>query len=688
MRVPFEWLKELVNVTATAEEVAETLTMIGFEVEAVETMEDDTVFEVNVTPNRPDCLSIIGIAREVSAAFKVPLRMPLQDIQGDLPTSDFSIEILNPELCNRYAGRVIKDAVISDSPEWIKKRLDKCGIRPINNVVDITNYVLLEYGHPLHAFDADAIRGRKIRVATPYTVSGKGTKMKTLDGVEHELPGDSLLIWDIRNPIAVAGVMGGLETEVNDVTKNIFLESAYFEPLSVRRTSKRLNLASESSYRFERGTDIEFLEKALNRAALLIKELAGGTIHEIVDEYPVEYKPESIQIQYERINRILGTELSKEELLEILKRLGITTEDRGDFFIVYPPAFRRDIKRDSDVAEEISRSYGYDRIPARIPRSPLSSKRSDKKMENIVRIREGMRKSGFTEVINYSFMSPSSLDIIAIAEEDRRRHTVAIKNPLRKEESLLRTTLIPSLIDNLKYNLDRGTKDIRFFEVSMVFEDTGKMLPLEELRLGGIFYREKLPTLWKEDTHGFFLTKGALESLFGELKIKEYSFIPSSEPFLNRGQASDIYISDSHIGYIGVLTPDIAERLDLKKKRIEVVLFELNLDSLLPFISDSIKYSPIPRYPYVERDIAIVIDEDIPSSEIMEIIMAFPSELIEEVSVFDYFKEGNIPEGKKSLAFSIMYRSKEKTLTDEEVEKLHSSLVEHIIQKTGGEMRK
>jgi len=688
MRVPFEWLKELVSVTATAEEVAERLTMIGFEVEGMEQADDDTVFEVNVTPNRPDCLSIIGLAREASAAFMAPLKMPLHDIQSALPNPDFSVEILNPDLCNRYAGRVIRNVAISESPPWIKKRLEKCGIRSINNVVDITNYVLLEYGHPLHAFDADTIHGRKIRVGTPDTVSGKKTKMKTLDGLVREIPGDSLLIWDADEPIAIAGVMGGLETEVNDVTKDIFLESAYFDPLSVRRTSKRLNLVSESSYRFERGTDIEFLEKALNRAALLISEIADGAIHEIVDAYPMKYKPGSIQIRYERINSILGTEISNEEMLEIMERLHITAEDRGNFFLVYPPAFRRDLKQECDIAEEISRLYGYDRIPVRVPRSPLSSSPIDKKLDAMRRIRNGMRKSGFTEIINYSFMSPSSLDMIAIPEGDRRRNTVAIRNPLRKEESLLRTTLVPSLIGNLTYNLDRGINDIRFFEVSTVFEDLGKELPLEELRLGGIFYREKLPSLWKEDTHSFFITKGVLESLFEELKIKGYSFVPSAEPFLHKGQSSDIQISDSSIGYIGILAPDIVERLDLKKKKMEVVLFELNLNALAAAIPDSIQYSPVPRYPHIERDIAIVVDEAILSSEITKIIMAYPSEIIEEVSIFDYYKGGNIPAGKKSLAFSILYRSKERTLTDEEVEKLHSALVEHIMKKTGGELRK
>jgi phenylalanyl-tRNA synthetase beta chain len=285
MRVPYEWLKEFVDISATPDEVAERLTMIGLEVEGAVSVEGDTVFEVNVTPNRPDCLSVLGIARELAAAFLAALKMPPHEIKGEKPVSEFSIEISNTDLCNRYAGRLIKDVRISDSPGWIKKRLEKCGIRAINNIVDITNYVLLEFGHPLHAFDADKIEGKKIRVAT----AGKDNRIKTLDGNERDLPDDALLIWDGLRPIAIAGVMGGLNTEVSNTTKNIFLESAYFEPSSVRRTSKRLGLVSESSYRFERGTDIEFLEKALNRAALLISEVAGGTVFEIVDAYPIKY---------------------------------------------------------------------------------------------------------------------------------------------------------------------------------------------------------------------------------------------------------------------------------------------------------------------------------------------------------------------------------------------------------------
>lgn len=684
MRVPFEWLKDFVDIAATVEEVADKLTMIGFEVEAVETVQDDIVLEVNVTPNRPDCLSIIGIAREISAAINLPLKLPPHDIKDKTPLSDYSVEILDSELCNRYAGRVIKGVKITESPEWIKRRLEKCGMRSINSVVDITNYVLLEYGHPLHAFDADLIQGKKIKVA----VARKKNKILTLDGLERELPEDALLIWDDKRPIAVAGVMGGLETEVSDRTKNIFLESAYFEPFSIRRTSKKLNLASESSYRFERGTDIEFLEKALNRAAIMIRDIAGGTIYEIIDDYPVKYVSEPVKVTYERINKILGTEISKREVIEILSRLGIEAESKGDVFIFYPPAFRRDIKRDYDVAEEIARSYGFERIPSRIPRGPLSTGQKKEKMMNVNMVREAMRKSGFTEVINYSFMSPSTFDLLGILGTDRRRNTISIKNPLKQEESLLRTTLIPSLIENFKYNLDRGIKDIKLFEIATTFEDIGKPLPLEELRLGGIFYREKVPSLWKEDAQGFYMVKGALELLFKELKIKGYSFIPSTEPFLHRGQSSNIYVTETYMGFLGVLSADSIERLDLKKKRPEIVIIEINLDHLLKLIPESITYTPIPIYPCVERDIAIVVHEDVPASEILEMIGSFPSELIEEVSIFDYYRGGNIPEGRKSLAFGITYRSKEKTLTDEEVELLHASLVKHVLEKTGGELRK
>jgi phenylalanyl-tRNA synthetase beta chain len=683
MRVPFEWLKEFVEIAVAPEEVAEKLTMIGLEVEGIEAVDGDKVLEVNVTPNRPDCISILGIAREISAAYHIPLKIPQHDMDSEQPVADFSIEIVRPELCNRYTGRLMKDVKISDSPSWIKNRLEKCGIRAINNIVDITNYVLLEFGHPLHAFDADTIHGKKIIVNT----AGKNNKIVTLDGIERALPEDALLIWDSTRPIAIAGVMGGLKTEVSAHARNIFLESAYFAPSSIRKTSKKLNLFSESSYRFERGADIEFLENALNRTAQMIHEIAGGTIHEIVDAYHVKYVPETVRVRYEKINKILGTEVPRGDMLEILKKLGMSVQDKGEFFYVSPPPYRRDIQRENDIAEEVARFFGYDRIRSTIPKSSLSCGLLNERTNYIDRTREVMRKSGFTEIITYSFMSPTNLDMFNIPQTDRRWHTIGIKNPLRQEESLLRTTLIPALLDRFKYNLDRGQKDIRFFEIARVFQDTGETLPLEDLMLGGLYYRERVPSLWGEDVKGFFVSKGVLESMFTEFKIQEFSFSPSSEPFLHQGQSADIYAAGARLGSVGVISPEIAEKLDLKRHNPEIVLFEINLDLVCTLITKPVQYVPIPKYPAVERDIAVVVDETLPASEIQNMIKTFSSELIETVSIFDVYRGEHIPEGKKSLAFNIVYRSRERTLTDDEVERVHTELVDSVLRRTGGELR-
>jgi phenylalanyl-tRNA synthetase beta chain len=690
MRVPYEWLRELVEISAAPDEVSEKLTMIGLEVEGTESVQNEIVFEVNVTPNRPDCLNIIGIARELAAAFQTHLKMPPHGIEEKQPQSAYSVEIVDEELCNRYAGRVITGVTIADSPPWIKKRLEQCGIRSINNVVDITNYMLLEFGHPLHAFDADTLKGRKVVVGTPETVGGKNLrlKFKTLDGAEREIPEDSLLIWDAETPVAVAGVMGGADTEVTGTTRNIFLESAYFAPVSIRKTSKKLGLASESSYRFERGTDIEFLEKALDRAALLMRDTAGGTIHQIIDVYPVKYVPEPVEVHYEKINKLLGTTIADTAIDAILQRLGIPLSKSGDAVTVSPPAYRRDIRNNWDVAEEIARIFGYNNIPTTVPKTPLSSGRLDLKAIKLKKIREAMRKSGFNEVINFSFMGGASLDLLSIQDNDRRRKQVVISNPLSQDSCLLRTTLLTALIANMQYNLDRGMKHIRFFEIARVFEEKTAALPAEELRLGGILFAEKTPSLWKEEAQGFYLMKGALESLLEELRLSGYSFTPSAEPFLHPGQSADISVKDSSIGHIGVLAPAIVEKLDLKKMKPEIVVFELNLDFLLSHTPDTIQYRPIPKFPPVERDIALVVDEKIPAARVEEIMRSFPSELIAGISFFDFFKGKNIPAGKKSLAFNILYRSNERTLRDEEIETLHASLVDYLIKETGGELRK
>lgn len=368
MKVPFNWLKEYIEGIITLNEVASSLTMSGLEVSAIEEYNDDKVLDIEVTPNRSDCLSIIGIAREIRAIFGLKLKKPTTKIKEELRDDRFAISIANPELCFRYAGRIIRDLKVAPSPKWLKSRLEKAGIRSINNVVDVTNYVLLEYGHPLHAFDLDFIEGQRIRVGTPETISGKNKEeIVTLDGIKRTVTTDDLLIWDAVKPIAIAGVMGGANTEVTEKTVNIIIESAYFKPESVRKTSKRLGLKTEASYRFERGTDIEALKEALDRAACLIQEIAGGRIYEAIDVYPTKIPKIEIPFNTEKICRFVGINLKDEEILRILELLEIDVEKKDNFYIAKAPTHRQDISIEEDIAEEVTRIYGYDKVPSQLP---------------------------------------------------------------------------------------------------------------------------------------------------------------------------------------------------------------------------------------------------------------------------------------------------------------------------------
>lgn len=687
MRVSLEWLREFVDFDLSIDELNLRLTMLGLEVEGMESLEGDTIFEVNVTPNRSDCLSISGIAREVSALLDLPLKMPGFQIRDDLPECELRVEILDHDLCHRYSGRAIKGVRIAESPEWMKKRLERSGMRSINNVVDVTNYVLLEMGHPLHAFDLDKINGRIIRVGK----AGKGRSIRTIDGTERRLPEDSLLIWDSVTPIAIAGIMGGLDSEVTDRTVNVFLESAYFLPTSIRRTSKALGLKTESSYRFERGTDKESLLIALDRAAYLIAELAGGVISERVDDYPVPLKIDPIVVRYERVRKVIGAKIGNEDMLEILRRIGMELRPEDEYVTVKPPSYRNDIKTEIDIIEEIARFYGFDRIPVTVPRIPVSKEGTTRRYNIVSNLRDSMRKLGFTEAINYSFLNLADLDILRIPFDDYRRRALQIRNPLRAEGSHIRTTLLPGLLKNLIYNLSMGNRDVRLFEISKVFlinqSSSEKELPIERDHLAAIYYRQRLPELWKDETPGFYLFKGFVEHILNEMKIDDLSFERSQEPFLHPGQSAEILAFGKRIGFFGLLHPDVTEQLDIKAARPEIFLAEMDLDLLISLIPEEIRSSSLPRYPYMERDIAIIVDDSIPASEVIRDLKEFPSELIEDVSIFDLYKGPNIPEDKKSLAFSIRYRAKDRTLTDAEVDSLHKEIISYICNKTGGIIR-
>jgi phenylalanyl-tRNA synthetase beta chain len=693
MRVSFEWLKDFVKLDASAEAVAEKLTMTGLEVEAVERVDGDVVFEVNVTPNRPDCLSIIGVARELSASYGIPLTLPNLNVVAESKELDFNVEIAEPELCWRYAGRIVSRVKVGPTPDWMKKRLEKCGIRSINNVVDITNYVLLEFGHPLHAFDLKTLRGHMIRVGTPKAISGQThMKMNTLDGVERDVSGESLLIWDAERPVAVAGIMGGQDTEVTERTVDIFIESAYFDPASIRRTSRALGLKTESSYRFERGADIKALKKALDRAAMLMRDIAGGTIYGKIDIYPKRFYPKEINVRYERVNKILGLKLSREQILGSLMGLGLDiSEDVSTGFKVKVPPFRRDITMEADVIEEVARLYGFDKIPAELPMASLGAEIQKEKTSarEIKReIREAFLKSGFSEAINLSFMGTYELDLLGIPHDDARRNLVRIRNPLREEDSFMRTTLVPALIRNLLHNLAHGTRELRLFETAKSYISSGpNSLPGEKDHLAALYYGEKAKTLYREETPDFYIVKGMLDAALEGIGITDCSYVRSEEPFLHPGRSADIVIGGQKVGFIGALAPAVVDALDIKAQKPSVVVIEMDLSRIIFSSKRKVVYRPLPKYPFIERDTAVVVNAGLQAAEIIAYLKSYPSDLIEDISIFDVYQGGNFGEGKKSIAFNVRYRSPDRTLTDEEVESLHQSLVRYIMEKTAGQLR-
>lgn len=685
MQASYNWINELISTGLSVEETERRLTMAGLEIEGLAASGGDHILEVNVTPNRPDCLSMIGLARELSAITGKPVKMPDYKIKTETQT-DFKIEIKDSGLCRRYAGRVIRGVKIAGSPDWMKARLESCGIRSINNIVDITNYVLLELGHPLHAFDLNTLKGGVIRIG----VAGKGGSIKTLDGMSRSLPEDALLIWDAERPVAIAGVMGGADTEVADRTTDIFLESAWFKPESIRRTSKALGLKTEASYRFERGTDIIMLEHALNRATSLMAELSGGRIEKIVDQYPVKFSPLSIKVRYGRANKLLGTRMDKSEMLNCISNLGLGIKDEGETFSVTTAAHRQDLASEVDVIEEIARLYGYGNIPTVLPMAAISGDGGNgdalKSRAIIAVIKESLRKDGFHDAINYSFMDASHLDMLGISGGDIRRGHIGVLNPLRPEDSRMRTTLLPAMITNLKHNISQGVREIRLFEIARVFIDAGAELPNEPRRMAAIMHSEKAPALYPEAAEGFYIIKGAVQSVFSRLKITDCSFAPCLEPFMHPGKSADVIIQGARAGHVGCVSPQALERFDIKSKA-DVMVFELDLDAILKAAPKTATYKPIPRYPAVERDIALLIDEALTAETALGHIKAFGSDMIESASVFDSYKGKNIPQGKRSLGLSVVYRSRERTLTDAEVDEIHGRLVKHLIDKTGGAPR-
>ncbi|MEA3475299.1 MAG: phenylalanine--tRNA ligase subunit beta [Candidatus Cloacimonadota bacterium] len=642
---------------------------------------NDYIIDVEITPNRPDLLGMLGIAREVAVMLSkkyTPPKIEFEpDMSGKQPTSELmSVKINAPELCPRYCCRMIRDITVKPSPKWMQKRLKAIGLRPINNIVDITNYVLMEYGHPLHAFDYADISGKKIIVRR----AKDGEQIKLLDEQVYTLSYQNLVIADIEKPIALAGIMGGTNSSILPETKDVVLECACFNSRNIRATSLYLNLESESSYRFERGMDTNRLEEVIDRAAQLIQITAGGEICKgIVDVYPDKVLPKKIFLRTSRVNNILDTQLQPETIKSYLQKLEFLVYEKGKDFEVTIPTFRLDLEREVDLIEEIARCYGYRNIRSQftLPRIENILKR-----KTIRKIRNHLVNLGFYEVCNLSFANLDVLDELNLSQNDYRRNTIELSNPLGEQFSILRTTLIPDLLNNVALNLSYKFDNFKLFELNKIYLKDSNNTSLEPISLTGVIVGDFVPKYWnsKSQLSSFFDVKGIVESLFKILHCTHYmSFKKSDEPFYLSSESADVFIGDTKIGSLGTLQEDILSKFGIK---VHTILFDINVSILLNYIKqEEIYYKKVIKFPPVLRDIAIMVPKEVSVAEIERTIKSINSEIIKNVRLFDVYQGEQIKEEYRSMAFSITFQSDKSTLTDEYVNKLFDNIVNKLLNE-------
>ncbi|MEW5768446.1 MAG: phenylalanine--tRNA ligase subunit beta [bacterium] len=685
MKISYNWLKDYIDMELSPSELAESLTMLGLEVSGLKEEGEDTVLEIEVTVNRGDCLSMIGIAREVAAATGKKLQLPtlfLPSAREDL-TSLIKIDLREPTLCRRYTARLIKGIKVGPSPVWMQEKLRLAGLRPINNIVDVTNFVLMEFGQPLHAFDYDKLEEGKIiiRRAMP------GEAMMTLDEATRQLTPDMLVIADGKGPVALAGIMGGIGSEVTESTSTVLLESAFFEPTTIRSTSRFEDLSSESSYRFERKVDPVGVIDASNRAVDLICRICpGAAISELIDEYPNPLPEVVIELRSSRVNRVLGTSLGEMEIRFILTRLGFKVLEYtpGRTMKIKAPSFRGDIYREIDLIEEIGRNYGYDRIPVSLPGGLAAAiSKSDQEYRITDLARAILTAAGLYEVNTFSLSHPDNLAKIKMSDT----HTLKLSNPLSEEQTELRTTLLPHHLEVISQNIRHYNFNIKIFEFNRVFiPKDDNSLPEEKRVLAGALVGEEKEADWKRKPAkvDFFFLAGILDKLLKEMGIEGWRLIRSDQPYLHPGQRAEIRLQDTSLGYLGQLHPGIIRGMKLPK---EIYIFELDWETILGLIDLERKYRPLPRYPAIHRDLAVITPVKMEAGQVLNIIKETGGKEIERINLFDVYQGEQLPPGYQSLAYAITYRHLETTLTDEEVDRIHGKIIEALKEKLGISLR-
>ncbi|MBQ4515645.1 MAG: phenylalanine--tRNA ligase subunit beta [Clostridia bacterium] len=632
---------------------------------------DENIVEFEITSNRPDCLSVIGLARETAVTFDRPFNVKVPEVKGvDGDINDYiKIDVKDTEICKRYSAKVIKNVKIGPSPKWMVDRLKACGIRSINNIVDITNYVLLEYGQPMHAFDLSFLEGAQINVRR----AEDGEEMVTLDGEQRKLDSSMLVICDAKKPVAVAGVMGGENSEVKDDTKTILFESANFFGTSVRRTAQKLGLRTESSARYEKGLDPNNTEPALLRACELVEMLGcGEVVGGWIDINNAENKENRIPFDSDKINSFLGCDVSRDDMIKSLTALGFTFD--GDDVI--SPSFRADVEGFADVAEEVVRIFGYDKIPSTLMRSETvaavktRSQKAEDKIKNI------LTACGMYEIITYSFTNPNLFDKLCVPADSILRNVVKISNPLGEENSIMRTTGLSSMMETLARNANFKASDAKLFELAKIYLPVdGELLPNEEQEI----------VLGMFGGCDFYDLKGIVEALLDGMNVSKCRFVPlTDDPTFHPGRAAALMIGNKQAGVLGQIHPQVCDNYGMSG---EVYAAQISFEAILEAAADEKQYKPLPKYPAVVRDLAILADENVLAADVEEIIKKKSKNLFAGLVLFDVYQGKQVPEGKKSMAYSLTLQSDEKTLTDEDTSKTVQEILDALKDKLGAELR-
>jgi phenylalanyl-tRNA synthetase beta chain len=691
MLISYNWLRELTGTTLEPQQVRERLTHVGLTIDAVEARGDDYVLDVEVPSNRGDCLSHIGIARELAVIEKSRVQSPKSKVENaEGKTNDLTaVEILDPDLCPRYAARIVRGVKIAPSPDWLITKLEAIGQRPINNVADITNYVLHEWGQPLHAFDLAKLAERRIvvRRATP------GEIIKTLDGVERKLDSEMLVIADAKRPVAVAGVMGGADSEISNTTADVLIESAYFSPPSVRRTAKLLGLHTEASHRFERGTDPEGVPRAQERCIALICEIAGGVATaDALDVYARPAGRRSASLRPARVEALTGLRVETAEMLRILSALGFELfSESSAHLIVNIPTWRNDVAIEEDLIEEVARHTGFDKIKAELPPASLAGEYHSSERRKRA-LRQALSALGYDEAISFSFIDAAfdgQFELIPMFADGGKRAEkfVTLSNPIIEDWTRMRPTLLPGLLNAVRHNLNQGTRDVSLFELGRAFRagEQGELPDERELltlaATGGVLEADKAGASRDFD---FYDLKAALETARAALKLPPLDYHPAAARHLRSGQAAAVSLNDTRIGWIGRVAEATAA---LYKFRQPVFVAEVDLTSLLEIAELPVLYSPLPRFPSIVRDVSFLVDRKV---TVAELIRAANDQKVEHCAgamfVGVYEGEG-IPEGKRSITLRLEYRAADRTLRDEEVDALHWPLVKALQEKFAAEVR-